>query len=620
MSPSNELSVVPNPLLLDDLLPGARASFPIRLLKAMLEKVLGLHYLAREYQRLEEGGTAGAFVRACFRALAIDYQVVSGDPERVPQHGPTLIVANHPFGAIEGMIMVELLLQRRPDVRIMANGFLKRLPELAELFLGVNPYGNKTAVRENSPSLREGLRWLRQGGLLVVFPAGDVASIDLKSLTIHDGAWSKSVARLARLGGASIVPFHFQGYNSPGFYLASLLHPLLKTLLLPRQLINKQGKSIRLRIGKLIPADRLAALESDQERINYLRLRTNLLALQDGGGRRSRAAGRGRQGTAGQAEVIAPVATETLAAEIDRLPSHQLLASAGALSVFQARAGQIPALLREIGRLREISFRAAGEGTGRSLDIDVHDDFYRHLFVWDTAARRVVGAYRLGLVDEIVGKYGRSGLYSHSLFRYRRRFMPGITPGIELGRSFVRQEYQRSFTPLMLLWKGIAAFVAGHPRYAVLFGPVSISNEYSSLSQQLLVGFLRHSRFDDTLARQVRPRSPWRGARLEKRAMGLQPALDSLGKLSELLVDIEPDEKGVPVLLRQYLKLGGQILGFNVDAGFSNVIDALIRVDLRNTDPAILARYMGKEQAGAFLAWHAAREECRNGPEPVAPA
>jgi putative hemolysin len=282
----------------------------------------------------------------------------------------------------------------------------------------------------------------------------------------------------------------------------------------------------------------------------------------------------------------------------------QQLAESGSLKVFFARSAQIPWLMQELGRLRELTFRAVGEGTGKASDIDLYDSYYLHLFIWNEESREVVGAYRLGLADEIVEKYGKKGFYSHSLFRYSKRLLKAINPAIELGRSFIRPEYQRSFAPLMLLWKGIGQFVANHPRYAVLFGPVSISNDYCSVSQQLLIDFLRANNYDAELSRHIRPRKPYRGALRPIWRQAELAGMGSIDNVSELVAIQESGEKGVPVLIKQYLKLGGRLLGFNVDKDFNDCIDGLIMVDLRQTDERVLQKYMGREGAAAFLALH----------------
>lgn len=297
-----------------------------------------------------------------------------------------------------------------------------------------------------------------------------------------------------------------------------------------------------------------------------------------------------------------PIAQSLLQSEIEALPAEQLLVRSGTYSVHYARASQIPRCLQEIGRLREIAFREVGEGTGRPTDVDLFDAYYMHLFVWDHETGMIVGAYRLGLVDEILARYGKRGLYTHSLFKYADRALQALNPSIELGRSFVRAEYQRSFSPLLLLWRGIGEFVVRHPRYATLFGAVSISNEYAPASRRLMVDYLSANNLERTLAQHVKPRRPFLDGAVTDRAQ--IAALSDIEDVSRMVKTIERDGKGVPILLKQYLKLGGRLLAFNTDQNFSNALDGLIMVDLRASDPRVLARYLGQRGASSFLAHH----------------
>jgi len=289
------------------------------------------------------------------------------------------------------------------------------------------------------------------------------------------------------------------------------------------------------------------------------------------------------------------------------LPTDQCLAQSGAQSVWQATAEQIPHVLQEIGRLREISFRAANEGTGKPLDLDRFDANYLHLFIWNAEADEIVGAYRVGATDQILERYGRRGLYSSTLFDSRMEFFRRLGPALELGRSFVRPEYQRSYSPLLLLWKGIGGFIARQPRYRMLFGPVSISRDYSDLSRHLIATtLLQHCQAKD-LAVMVKPRHPASLRPVRVRGCGHSPhpsGFQDFKEVCSVIADVEFKQRDVPVLLRHYLNLGGQLLAFNIDRSFGRVMDGLIVVDLTQTDRKTLQRYMGSEGAAAFLTYH----------------
>ncbi len=299
---------------------------------------------------------------------------------------------------------------------------------------------------------------------------------------------------------------------------------------------------------------------------------------------------------------MVPTVPNFLFEEVVNLPESQVLLEQDEYRVFWARASQIPYTLREIGRLREVTFRDAGEGTGSAIDLDGFDPHYHHLILWQKKAREVVGAYRLGPTDLILGNYGKKGLYTNSLFKFHNDFFLQVHPALELGRSFIRKEYQKAYSTLLLLWKGIGQYVVRYPRYRYLFGPVSISDDYRPLSRILLVKFLQQQNYRPELARWVKARHPYRTI---IRRDWLDQAVVSLiwdaAEVSDWIAELEADQKGMPILLKQYLKLGGKLLGFNVDPQFSRVVDGLILVDLAHTNPTVLEKYLGKEGADYFL-------------------
>lgn len=298
---------------------------------------------------------------------------------------------------------------------------------------------------------------------------------------------------------------------------------------------------------------------------------------------------------------LAPVANaidpNALAAEIGQLASEHRLTSQGAFEVFWALRTQIPGVMHEIGRLRELTFRAADEGTGQPLDIDGFDDYYLHVFLWDRDASKVVGAYRVGPTDEIIEKYGVSGLYTSTLFRYEPEMFERLGPALEMGRSFVRQEYQKAYAALLLLWKGIGQLVLQRPHYRRLFGPVSISRQYDLEARSLIAESIQAMVGDSMFPQFVRPRVPFV-------RVGNMPTAGDLKTLATMLSERAGEPLDVPILLRQYLRLGGRVIEFNVDPDFSDVLDALIVVDLMETDPRILARYLGPPKAESFRKYH----------------
>lgn len=554
--------------------------------------------LAETYESLRGSQTGRPLYASILDHLRATYCVSESDLERIPKSGPVIVVANHPCGLLEGAMLASLLRGIRQDVRFLANEFLAALPELNDLIIPVDVMDpSPAASRRNSKHLRDGLRFLTSGAMLVVFPAGEVSHFHWRTAETTDSAWNPKVARLVEAAGnlvkdVRVLPMHVSGTNSRLFQFSG---DSLRTALLARELLNKRGVSIQIRVGKPITATALATLPGHQEQIDYLRWRTYLLRHRQDFKANTRKPAPWRRWLNRNVEPVEPPESPAaMASEVEALPPAQKLSSSGELTAYIAAASEIPMVLREIGRLREIAFRATGEGTGRRSDIDPFDSHYLHLFLWNSKKQEVAGAYRLAQVDQVRREVGVSGLYTASLFRFGEQFLDALGPALELGRSFVRVEYQKSFSPLLLLWKGIGQFVARNPRYRVLFGPVSISDRYSATSKSVMLSFLQRHWCSDSLARLVQARCA--------------PRLDASGtpcrdveQLSAAVEDLEPPNQGVPVLLRQYLRLGGKLLGFNVDRHFSNVIDGLILVDLTQTDRGLLERYLGKREAAQFL-------------------
>jgi len=528
--------------------------------------------------------------------------------ERIPKEGSVVFVANHPFGGIEGVILGAILRKVRPDAKIMANQMLERIPELRDLFIFVNPFETKSAARENLKSMKETIKHLENGGALGVFPAGAVSHRTWKNKSIVDPEWSDHITRIIKKTNSPVIPVFFSGSNGKLFQLAGLVHPLLRTALLPRQFSNKQNKTISVSIGKVISKNKINGFQSEAELTRYLRQRTYL--LQSFAESESCDSATKQQSMSAKKEkyeeIISPISKELLINDISGLEAEQLLLSNNEYDVYYANYKQIPNLIREIGRLREITFRAMEEGTGKSIDIDEYDQHYMHMFVWQREKGEIVGAYRLGRTDNIMKKIGSSGLYTTTLFRMKKNFLEQINPALEMGRSFVRLEYQRSFAPLLLLWKGIGHYVVKYPKYKILFGPVSISNDYETGSKNLLVTFLKLNNYLPDLAKQIIPKTPFKQSTKTDwmpKDNSSKPLID-LEDISDAISHVEADAKGVPILIKQYLKLGGKLLGFNVDHDFADALDGLILVDLNQTDEKILVRYMGDEGMKLFKDYH----------------
>lgn len=581
---------------------GALSSTLLRLARRPLEAVLRCNELNDVYEDVWRRNGTEPFSQRVLDALHVDVNVPERELARIPATGPLLVVANHPFGGIDGLVLMALLGRIRPDVRLVMNRFLRTIPELRDQSFMVDAFGGADAARRNVGPLRKAFRWVKDGGALAVFPAGEVSSLRLDSRTVADRDWSPAIGRIALLTGAPVLSVFFEGRNSDVFHLAGLVHPRLRTLMLPRELLARRHSRVHVHVGSLIRTERVRKFTNAEDLTAYLRVRTYLLK-----GRSSACQPCQIERRPGPPEepVAAAEPPEQVRTEVESLPAERCLARTGALYVTHATAAEIPTLLREIGRLREISFRGVGEGTGRSRDLDRFDEHYTHLFVWDAVHGRVVGAYRMGFVSHILREHGPAGLYTSTLFHYRGTLLERLGDAIELGRSFVRPECRKDVAPLALLWKGLARTAAINPRYKRLFGPVSISDRYTSMSKRLLVAFLRMSHIASDLSELIQGKNPprlLRDAEIDPRLTGM--LVRDVDEVDELLSEIERERLKTPVLLRQYLKLNAKLLGFNVDPQFGDVLDALMIVDLTKVQRAILYRYMGAEMAQSFLAYH----------------
>jgi putative hemolysin len=560
---------------------------------------------ARDLYRRVQSAQSGFHLEGLLEEMRITLRVDPVDQARIPASGPVVVVANHPYGVLDGALLTVLLTRVRSDVKILANFLLSDVPELQRHCIFVDPFQTDHSVDSNRRALREALAWVRQGGALAIFPAGEVSTWQMPAAQIVDPAWNDTAVRLIRHTEATALPVYFCGHNSVGFQLLGMIHPKLRSAFLLQEFLQQEGKSVEVRVGSPVPAETIQGVADDREAIDYLRWRTYLLARRSKSETSWPMALRSKLAAKIQEPAAEAAPPEKLEDEIDRLPAGRRLAENGDLAVYFANSNEIPNLLSEIGRLREITFRRAGEGTGKSRDLDSFDDYYQHVLLWHKKKKELVGAYRAGSTAEIIAQRGIGGLYTSTLFRYDETVFEKLGPALELGRSFIRSEYQRQYAPLLLLWKGIARLIATRPEIAILFGAVSISNDYNGASREMIYRFFESRMQEDDLAGLIEPRRPFRPNPLRRwDCHSMCRALRDLDELSEPITDVEADGKGLPILLRQYAKIGGKLLGFNVDRKFSNVLDGLVVVDLCQTDPAVLERYMGREAAENFRKVH----------------
>ena len=555
----------------------------------LVEQALGLAKVESLAQQVESGDPSKPVMERVLDATGIRPKCEAAEFERIPATGAVLVCSNHPLGGADSTALLGLVARRRRDVRILTNGVMARFPFLADHCIFVDPFGGADAARRNARALREALDWLRAGHALVAFPAGEVSARAWSRWTPCDPPWSTIPARMALAAKARVVPIWCEGSNSEFFHAAGLVHPRLRTALLPSEFVSRLGAEVEFHIGRPIATE---GLDLDAEGLTRLvRGRSELL--------RSRPPV-ARVATPREPGSASESTPEQLAAEIASLPpSARLFAEAG-YEVYVARARDFPRTMREIGRLRELAFRAVGEGTGRTCDLDRFDETYEQIVVWNPENREVVGGYRAGTVAEVTRDAGIAGLYTSTLFEYSPRILAELGDAVELGRSFVRLEYQRQPLPLSFLWRGIGVFMLTRGLRR-MFGPVSISNDYTSMSQELIMQFLERHRLSAPFAPLVKPRNPrTRSGIASWTERESAEATKDLLHVERLVEEIERGQRAVPVLLRQYLRLNARLLAFNVDADFGDVVDALMIVDLAQIDERIIRHYAGDDGLAVF--------------------
>lgn len=586
--------------------PLLRASY--HLVKCPVENLLGIDEVNRlngiYFERRNKEYRDLNFFDAALKTLNATYKVDPEDLKRIPKSGPIICVANHPYGGIDGIIMGSILASARPDTKLLVNFMLNAFEDIRDWTIEVNPFGSRNAAAMNTGPLKATLKWLKEGHCLGTFPAGVVSHFHPKQGIVTDPPWKRSQGSIIQKSGATVVPIYFEGRNSFLFQTLGLFHPRLRTIALIKQLVNKQGRTFKVRIGKPISPKRLERFDSPESLTQFVRANTYILEKRDASDPPSDKHHIESPATTGQ-----PIAerqpVELLLGDIERLPANALLVRKEPFSIYGASSEQIPHILEEIGRTREETFRPVGEGTGKPLDLDRYDEIYHHLFMWNDEAQELVGAYRYCFVDKTIGAHGVEGLYCNTLYEFKKALLSELNPAIEVGRSYVTPKYQRKSAALALIWRGIGELVSRNPEYRTLFGAVSMTDSYRALSKSLMVEYLTNHKLHPILNKLISARVKPRLRKIKNLAhIALGTALPDVDDISSLVSEVEKDNKGVPTLLKHYLKLNGVILCFGIDQAFSDALDGFIVVDLLKTDERHLRRYMGNEGYERFAAKH----------------
>lgn len=541
----------------------------------LLTEVSGLKKLERFYNAIEDLRDLD-FVAAVFRNLDLEIEVDPADLANVPKDGPLLFVSNHPYGAIDGLALVHVLGRVRPDLKVMANFLLQQLEPLRDRFIGVNPFEQLTSL-SSFQGMRQAMAHVKEGHALAIFPAGEVSSWRTEIKGVADPRWKTPVIKMAQHVGAPVVPVWFDGANSVLFHMLGMIHPNLRTLALPKEMLRMRGRSVRMRIGKPIAAKDIAAFSSTEQLARYLRAKTYALGS---GVQVKRELFNPLRFPQRPKDIVEPIPIDRLEREIAGLTDLRLNSQAE-FDLYLAPTGRIPNILREIGRLREATFRVVGEGTNKSIDLDEFDLYYDHLFLWDRERKRLAGAYRIGDGKRIMSRYGKRGFYTYTLFRMDRPMDRVLRRSFELGRSFIAVDYQRQRLPLYMLWRGLLLHITANPDHQYLIGPVSISGTYSRISRSLIMEFVQQHHYDREMAASVRPRNRFKikPDKVDREAL-VQASMADLKRMDRLIAEVDPNETSMPVLLKKYLLLNARIIGFNRDPRFNDALDGLMVLDL----------------------------------------
>jgi putative hemolysin len=519
-------------------------------------------------------------IDSIFRVLDLKYNIPQEDLKNIPLDGAFITVSNHPFRGIDSMILYKIISEKRIDFKILASYLLHQIEPLREIVIPVNTH-ETTFDKSSYTGIKQAINHLECGNSIGIFPTGEADTPIESSRVVLDNIWQPAAVKFLKNSQVPLVPVYFHGTNSRFIHIMGKIHPILRQTKLPSEIRRRSNKTISVRIGSPITVKDQGEFEDLSHFGRYLRARVYSL----GSTLEVRKFSFKRPGT--RILKAVPVAEQSpvniLKEEFDRIrPDFELFSSKN-YSVVCAPAEKIPAIFIEIGRLRELTFRKVGEGTNKSTDIDEYDFYFNHLFIWDTEASRIVGAYRIGKGQEIISGYGINGFYINSLFRLKRSFQPVLLQSLELGRSFVAEEYQKKTIPLFLLWKGIMVFLLRNPEYRYLIGPVSISNDFSKFSKSLIVEFVRKYFTDETYAGYVVPRKDFivKPDKAIDRNIFIDTSESDINKIEKIIIDIEPGYR-LPVLLKKYLEINGRIIGFNIDPEFNYCLDGLLILDLYN--------------------------------------
>jgi putative hemolysin len=563
----------------------------------ILMKVLNISTINKIYNRNKHLSHLD-FLNALLDDFQIKFEIPDADLKRLPKDGAYITVSNHPLGGIDGILLLKLMIEQRQDFKIIGNFLLHRIEPLKPYIMPVNPFEDRKDAQSSLTGFKNSILHLRNGHPLGVFPAGEVSTYKDGKLVV-DKPWEEAAMKLIKKAEVPVVPIYFHAKNSRLFYRLSKISDTLRTAKLPSELLTQKHRVIKVRIGKPITVKDQKEHESLEDFSEFIRRKTYMLANAFDKPKILDNIQSSLKVPKPPKSIVTPVNTEDMAKEVEALNEldYRLLKSKN-YEVYLSPAKQIPNILREIGRLREITFREVGEGTNEAIDLDKFDSYYNHMFLWDADKQLIAGAYRMGLGSKIFEKFGIDGFYLQDLFRFEPELYKMMSQSIEMGRAFIIKEYQQKPMPLFLLWKGIVHTTLRFPEHKYLIGGVSISNQFSNFSKSLMIEFMKSHYYDPYVAQYVHPKKEFKVKLKDADKDFVFDATEAdLNKFDKIIDEVEPGALRLPVLLKKYIKQNAKLVAFNVDPLFNNAVDGLMYIKIADLPESTVRPVMEEFQA-----------------------
>lgn len=524
------------------------------------------------------------FTENCLNHLNNQVLVADSDLANIPETGPVIILFNHPYGLLDALIVMKVLLKKRPDTKFIANFLLSRVEPARIHLLEVNPFEERKKAFSSASGLKAMYKIIENGGVVCIMPAGEVSTKYGKSKVVEDRDWQSNIIKFIKSSDAPVVSGFISGSNTRLFHLMGRIHPALRTARIPAELLNKRNLKISVRLSGPFQPKLLKSIEDRKILASVLKAKTYCLDnSQDNCEHETK--------FHNYKKIIDQVPIEALKNEIEKIREKDLLFVTDNYHVFFSTHNDIPFIYKELSRLRELTFREVGEGTGNECDTDKFDLYYHHLFIWDDSASAIVGAYRIGMGADVLHEKGVDGFYINTLFKFNPGFNSYLEHSMEMGRSFIVPDYQRKPLPLFLLWKGIYFVTQKYPKYKYLIGPVSISSLYSINSKILLIEYLKRYHNWPQLTGLVEDRIEFRYSVNHHHETLLNNFGENILGMDRLIKEIDINHFGIPILIKKYLSLGGKIINFNIDPDFNFAIDGFVVLDISVVAEEVIKSY-----------------------------